>query len=420
MIRKYIVVVLFLMIPSGVGAQEQIVQFYSFEGGNLGQNPRTSGLLSMRENIYGTTYSGGLHGAGTFYKIKQDGGDYQVLHHFTGNTGAVPNGRPRGCLLYDGESIFGVCSYYSGTYGGIVYSIKPDGTGFEILADFNDGTTNFTYGKFPSYGGLILVNGVLYGSTSSGGTGHGVLFSLNRDGSNFNAFHKFASDTSEGAGCYSGLVYKGGRLYGATANGGDSDDGTIFTVKPDGTDFRVLKHLVGSTDGDTIMSPIRLGGNTLYMTPTEGGVNNDGTIISIRTDGTDFKVLHSFNTTDGDQPGVYGGLIKINAYLYGATKIGGANSKGTFYRIKIDGSGFEVLDDFDKGANYKGMSYHAPYLYGCSYSGGASDYGNLWKYYAGYPTPIPTLSEWGMIIFSLVLGIIAFFGIRNKTHMGCA
>jgi len=49
-----------------------------------------------------------------------------------------------------------------------------------------------------------------------------------------------------------------------------------------------------------------------------------------------YRVLHNFNGTDGNQP--YGPLVQgFDGEFYGTTMIGGANSLGTFFKIRCNG-----------------------------------------------------------------------------------
>jgi len=44
---------------------------YAFTGGTDGGDPQAGVLQDPEGNLYGTTYSGGAHGAGAVYKLAQ-------------------------------------------------------------------------------------------------------------------------------------------------------------------------------------------------------------------------------------------------------------------------------------------------------------------------------------------------------------
>lgn len=61
-------------------------------GQSEGANPRGALLQAADGALYGTTFNGGKHSAGTLFTIKRDGTGYQVLHSFTGDDGSNPPG----------------------------------------------------------------------------------------------------------------------------------------------------------------------------------------------------------------------------------------------------------------------------------------------------------------------------------------
>ena len=65
----------------------------------------------------------------------------------------------------------------------------------------------------------------------------------------------------------------------------------------------------------------------------QGGVNNDGTIFGINTDGSGFQTLLSFSGTNGAYP--QGSLTLSGSRLYGMTASGGSNNDGTVSALNI-------------------------------------------------------------------------------------
>ena len=105
---------------------------------------------------------------GTIFKIKPDGTSYSRLLEFDG---AAKGRFPYGSLVSDGTYLYGM-SYNGGIDNfGTLFKIMPDGTGFAKLMDFS-----VTNGQIP-WGSLITVGTSLYGMTAGGGTAlSGVLF----------------------------------------------------------------------------------------------------------------------------------------------------------------------------------------------------------------------------------------------------
>src|SRR5687768_15675485 len=76
----------------------------------------------------------------------------------------------------------------------------------------------------------------------------------------------------DGAGPVAGLAADGDRLYGTTYVGGAFDMGTIYTVKRDGSDFRVLHAFEGNAaTGGRPEHGVIVSGDILYGTIKDAG-----------------------------------------------------------------------------------------------------------------------------------------------------
>lgn len=56
-------------------------------------------------------------------------------------------------------------------------------------------------------------------------------------------------------------------------------------------------------------------------------------------------IIHNFAFFEGSSP--FGSLFSDGTFLYGMTKNGGINNKGTIFKIMPDGTGYVKLLDFD-------------------------------------------------------------------------
>ena len=117
---------------------------------------------------------------------------------------------------------------------GIVFEVSTSGKE-RVLYRFK-GPPDGAYPMAP----LVAVNDTLYGTTSSGGTGCsgstslgcGTVFSVSTTG-NEHVLYRFSGMPKGGSGPNAGLVILDGMLYGTTAYGGTNyNEGTVFGISP--------------------------------------------------------------------------------------------------------------------------------------------------------------------------------------------
>ena len=184
------------------------------------------------------------------------------------------------------------------------HRIESNGGSFTNLHTFAGGVSD---GSRPLGGTLTLSGGTLYGTTVHGGTGStigtandGVGFAINTDGRGYTNLVNFTGGTTNGANPYGSLTLVGTTLYGTTRIGGSANLGTIFSVNNDGTGFQTLFNFTGgATNGANPNGALTFAGSCLVGTTKAGGSANDGTVFKINLDGSNFRILHNFTGTDG-------------------------------------------------------------------------------------------------------------------------
>lgn len=201
-------------------------------------------------------------------------------------------------------------------------------------------------GLYP-YGGLVHINDTLFGATSGGGGfGHGTIFSISLSGTNYRVLHSFGR-TTDGSELTASLIGVNGTLYGTTYYGGTHGDGTVFSISTTGTNYRVLHNFGKGTDGRQPAAGLVELNGTLYGTTSLGGAHGDGTVYSVTPNGTE-NVRHSFGGAfgsgkDGQDP--LAGLIAVNEALYGTTTLGGANNHGIVFTLTPAGHERELYGE---------------------------------------------------------------------------
>ena len=238
------------------------------------------------------------------------------------------------------------------------------------------------------YGSLMVSDSIFYGMTSGGGSyKSGIVFKMDLYGGSYSILHSFDGSDTGGSTPNGRLLKIGNSLYGLSFYGGEFNLGTIFKINTDGTGFKIL-HSFGEIfdDGASPYGSLIQLGDTLYGMTFNGGFDNRGTIFKIDIDGSGFAIQHSFtdNPQDGSHPG--GTLISSGGVFYGMTSRGGDNNAGTIFQINPDGSGFAILHSFNgSGPDSDGSSPSGSLLladsvfYGMNYFGGPDYNGTIFK-----------------------------------------
>lgn len=364
-------------------------QIYSpkSDAANAALTPDSNVIIGSNGALYGMTYAGGL-GFGTVFKMNPDGTGFSILHAFRNDS--TDGGYPYfGGLVEDGSgTLYGVTEYGGTNFSGTLFKIKLDGSGYLIIHSFD---TDGAEGGYPNGSPIIGFDGYLYVTASSGGTGwYGSVDKIKTDGTEVVVLHNF--DNATGALPNSGVIQGAdGTLYGTTYFGGAAGNGTVFKLDPvDGSTFTILSSFNNNTDDGYLLTGVTLNslGTTLYGMTSSGGLQGNGTIFSIGTDGSSFSTIHTFNAgTDGSGPQGASLLLGLDGALYGVTNNNGpaVNAAGTVFKIDPGNNSFTVLEAFSSS----GTSGSTPFaalvqaadgtLYGTTSQDGQYHLGTVFK-----------------------------------------
>ncbi len=375
----------------GVGGQTQIL--HSFRDGTyLNDVSYPDGPLAVGgTTLYGGgTAAGAGSGNGGIYKMNTDGTGYAVLHSFSGGTG--DGSRPHTGVNLSGSTLYGMTLYGGagstiGNIGpGTIFKMTTTGASCSLLHVFSEGSA--------SGGGLTLVGANLYG-VQAGAAQNGLdMFSLTTSGTGFVKTHHFPqgnySSHLEGP-----LVPVGGSFYGVMYADGTHDSGTIFKINANGTGYVMLHDFAGGSDGSLPVGGLTLSGTALYGFTTSGGASDKGTLFKINTDGTGYQVLLNFDDviTFGFYP--VGPPLVFGGKIYGMTDSGGTGlvGEGVLFQANPDGTAYQILHSFgtlpnDATRPASGLVVVGTTLYGTTYTGGATNRGTILKFNLGTPPVI--------------------------------
>jgi uncharacterized repeat protein (TIGR03803 family) len=338
------------LIPVGSLTAQTFTVLHSFAGfPSDGDNP-LAGLILTNHTLYGTAYQGGSLAAGTVFAVNTDGTSFTNFHSFSAiNTTYYTNRDgyyPAAGLILTNNILYGTAGDGGSSGNGTVFAVNTDGTGFTNLHGFVAGSGSYPHiinseGAYP-LAGLALSGNTLYGTANSGvSSGNGTVFRVETDGTGFTTLHSFkvtdpyTGTNTDGANPKGGLILSGNTLYGTAVNAGSADAGTVFAVQTDGTGFRILHSFTDSGDGANPEAGLILLDNTLYGTASSY-YHGFGlcTVFAVRTDGTGFTILHSFTRGfDGGIPP--SSLILLGKTLYGTTAGGGSSGFGIVFGLSL-------------------------------------------------------------------------------------
>jgi uncharacterized repeat protein (TIGR03803 family) len=321
--------------------------------------------------LFGVTYGGGNNDYGVIYKVSTNGNSFTVLYRFD----QVSGGASLCSLTLSGDTIFGNSSWGGINYCGTIFRLRKDGSDFKKLFDFSSSD-----GYWPS--GALLVNGnILYGATDQGGlSGIGTIFRINTDGSGYTKLYSFTSDI--GAHPIGKLVLYGNYLYGQSGYGGSFYNGLIFRVSKYGNGFSKLYDFKDS-DGSIPLGPLTVKDNYLYGMTSKAGSYSGGTLFKFNMTGMKFTKIHDFTVQEGNSPIENGQPLLMGSTIYGITSMGGANSRGAFFKCDLSDSTFTTILQCSsslKGSKPIGnLVSDGIRLYGLASSGGQYGFGLLYK-----------------------------------------
>ncbi|MEI8291242.1 MAG: choice-of-anchor tandem repeat GloVer-containing protein [Verrucomicrobiota bacterium] len=383
---------------------------FSSDGANPVGSPVVDG-----DTIYGATTMG-LAGNGRVYALKTDGTGYRLLHNFYDyHQGFYPSsglflkdGQLWGTCLFEGDGLLHYDAFPNPHQSDIIahacgtlYTVATNAVAadnysqFQVRSTFQDFIPNInnpvTYPVFD----LVYIPTNNWGET------------------------EFLGATLQPGGSMPWLL---NGLMGIQMGGGIGDGshgfGSIYGRAADGSPY--IEHaFTGGADGayptgSPLLAYTNATGWAMYgVTAGDYGWTNTAGTLYTCWGYMGFAVLHTFSTNTGTKgTGPVGKLVKIGDVLYGVTKSGGRYDGGTIYQIHTDGTGFKVLHSFfpstDGSAPMVGLAADGNILYGTTTAYGGGN-GTVFKLDLNPPPlfiksiPVMTYTN-QLLVFTNILG----------------
>jgi uncharacterized repeat protein (TIGR03803 family) len=303
----------------------------------VSQGPRAL-LQSADGSFYGTTFSDGVHGAGTLFRLTR-AGTLTTLYAFTGKAdGEAPNALTQ--TFGRKPVLFGTTSGDADPSGAGSFTAAGDfgtvfrwrgGAGFETLY-------RFSYKHDFGPNSLVRTrSGLLYGTTagdmSAPDAEAGTVFVITARGE-LRTLYRFTGG-ADGGNPTSLTEASDGNFYGRTSAGGDSGNGgTLFRITPRG-DLTTLHSFADPISGEG--SPlVEASDGNFYGTSQDG----TGLVFRLTRDGA-YSVLAVFPANGMFAPSLGSLLAGNDGSLYGTTLglsgPGVPNIPGTVFKLTLAG-----------------------------------------------------------------------------------
>ena len=319
---------------------------WSFTGGSDGANPISGVIADAAGNLYGGTIDGADY-KGTVFELIPAGSTYRetTLVTFTGRNGDAETGTP---AMDSSGTLFGT-TLYGGPHGrryggrGTVFRVSTKGKIHErVIWTFGGYRAD---GIYPDAGPVLAADGAVYGTTTYGGSfGYGTAFKLTPSARRYTEtiLHNFGGGRDGRYPASALTLGPGGVLYGTTSGGGSGCTdgcGIVFELTPTvaGYSENILWNFRGGADGSGPSSALTLDSSgDLYGVTYFGGGGGScdsgagygcGTVYELESSlsGYTERVLWSFGKgMDGYYP--LSNVVRgRNGRLYGTTQQGGTH-----------------------------------------------------------------------------------------------
>jgi hypothetical protein len=371
------VIVLTLAMSGFAGSKETVIYSFSDAGNSQPCCPEGGVISDSAGNLYGTA-SGGYYPWGGVFELSPpaETGDAWTLSDLCAD-----------CFV-SGTLVLDKAGRLYGADGGVVFEMIPP-MGRRLKWTYNE---FWNFGQLTVNSPLFLDEGHLYGTAFSGGNtaacrgGCGFVFELEQAGGTWteNTLYSFGSFAGDGEYPNADLVFRDGVIYGTTSGGGSAGNGTFFQLAENsGVWTESILYNFSSSD-DTSPSTLIADPAGNFFGTGSGGETGDGTIYELSppaTSGGDWQetTLYNFKGKgDGAHPS---GTLWRDAQddLYGTASDGAAGC-GSAFKLKAPAAPGDpwtlvVLHDFGKagsgdGCGPFGLTFHNGTFYGTTAGGG--------------------------------------------------
>ncbi|MBL7964853.1 MAG: hypothetical protein JNM31_13530 [Flavobacteriales bacterium] len=383
-------------------ATSTFTKLVTFTGNSTGIQPVGRPVEAPNGKIYFATNQGGASNVGSLCEWNPTTSVFTRFFVFTGANGSSPT---RGLTRASNGLLYGTTSAGGTNSLGVLYQLDPTTNAVTKLADFSSGVGSAPVGEL-----CQAADGHLYGTCSAGGTNaNGTIFRYQIAPSSLTKVFDMASAT--GRLPYGRLMQaSNGLLYGMTYQGGTSDQGVLYSFNTATSAYAVVLNLAAQTISLPFGGFLEDGPGNLIATTSAGGVNNAGVLFRYDLNSSQYTQLVGFDVSTGASP--WNAPVRAaDGKFYGVTVSGGVNNSGVIYSFDPTTSAYVKLVDLGLASGR--------YPYGKPLLLNNKLYGTCNQHPAGFPGVDGTIWAYdiGSQTFSVLLSLTTATGTRPLSGM---
>ncbi len=277
-----------------------IINTFNLPNENPGLDAQHPELIETSNGkIYGLHRDGGNEGLGLLFEFDPLTQFYSIKHEFS-DSGLIGHSPEGGMILLPDGRLLGTTSSGGINQSGTIFSFSPINGAVHVEAQFGNSTA-----KWPSGQLLMASDGWVYGTTSNGGlSGLGTIYRFHPNTNQLQVVYEFNS-IATGTEPTGGLCeLSDGKLYGFCKSGGEAASGVIYSFQLNNQQYQVVKSFGWNGDygyPETGNAPVKLDESTFIAVLANGGTNGNGSLLKWSTSTPDPEFLYQFSVSTGGQ-----------------------------------------------------------------------------------------------------------------------
>lgn len=287
--------------------------------------------------------------------------------------------------------------------------------GFPVITLAQSPTSQINLnGKTPS--NLLLISNKIAGVAMNDSTGAYELFSLNTNNGNYSTLVSITNGlpfilTNSGSSIYCLTVgdYQVDPVNPSYIKIYGSKSGTLLAINADGSNYKILHSFDGNSNNGICEDGALVISNKAIYGLAQNSLLDKGTLFTVNTDGSNYRQLTNF--TGGSEGFFYDSYLRlIGPYLYVSLGAGDSSQvNSSFFKIQTNGSNFQnIYTSTNKTSFYSDCQINGITFATISYWVGNASSG-----YIAAPSKIFSINSTGSAVTPIAANINGTLSVSN-------